>query len=184
MNAAIFVITSALATGGDVTPAGAWGDAPLIVQASGCSSCGPTVASSCGCGKASFLDKIKAKFAPKPHCGCEPACGHKITLLDKVKARGGCKKSACECYSASPCATPGAPIVAPPAPTTIPPKEMPKLKEVPKSDAPKTSGGPGAISIPSAPAAPIVAPAPSTAIPAIPAAPISGGSGSSGSSPY
>jgi hypothetical protein len=171
VNAALIVLTSALA-GGDVTPAVSVGDAPAIVQTSGCSSC--------GCEKASFLDKIKAKFAPKPHCGCDSGCGHtKPSLFEKLKYRSHKSSSCCE-YGpvVSPCATPGAPVV-PPATTTpaVPPKEMPKLKEVPKAEAPKAPGATGTIAIPAAPITPPVAPTPG--LPSVPAAPIT-----SGSSPY
>jgi hypothetical protein len=189
VNASLLVISSALATGGDITPAGAWGDGP-IVQASGCTSCGPTIAHSCGCSKPSLLDKIKAHLAPKPSCGCapaptcktcEPACP-RPNLLDKIKS-WSCKKPSCGCGPvASPCATttPVAPVTTP---STTPPKDMPKLKEVPKSDAPKTSGNTGIAPIPSVPNAPPIAPN-QPGLPTIPAAPISTGSVPSGISPY
>jgi hypothetical protein len=190
MNAALLVISSALATGGDITPAGAWGEGPIIVQAGGgCSGCGPTTASSCGC-KPSLLDKIKAHLTPKPSCGCapaptcktcEPACP-RPNLLDKIKA-SCCKKPSCGCGPvASPCAT-IAPVAPVTPPTTIPPKDMPKLKEVHKSDAPKTSGNTGIAPIPSVPTVPPIAPNPA-GLPTIPAAPISTGNAPNGPSPY
>ncbi len=84
MNAAFLLMSSALAPGGDVTPAG-WGERPpAVVQAGGCcGSVGPTVASSpasqccdsCGsAGKPKLLDRLKAKFATKSSgCGCAAA---------------------------------------------------------------------------------------------------------------
>jgi hypothetical protein len=190
VNAALLVISSALATGGDVTPVRGWGESPTIVQAGGC--CAPAAAPSCGCAKATLLDKIKSHMAPKSHCGCEQAptcdsCGsssYRPNLLDKLKA-GCCKKSSCECGPvASPCATPITPIAPVPPPTTLPPKDMPKLKEIPKTTTPpKTSGNSGLAPIPSVPSVPPIAPSPS-GLPAIPSAPISSGTSSGGSSPY
>jgi hypothetical protein len=185
VNAALLVISSALATGGDVIPAGGLGDTPIIIQVQGCTNCGPIVASSCGCAKPSLLDKLKARFAPKPHCGCAPAptCNscekvHRPNLLDKIKS-WSCKKPTCGCGPVvSPCVTPGAPVIVPGTPTTTPPKDMPKLKEVPK-----TSGNTGTLTIPSAPPALPIAPNP-VGIPTVPAAPISTGTAPSGNSPY
>jgi hypothetical protein len=191
VNAAILVISSALVTGGDVIPAGAWGDPPLPAMTQGCSNCG-TTPSPCGCQKATLLDKLKAFCAPKPSCGCAPAptcgsCGSTCSrpnLLDKIKEHGLCKKPACGC-APTPCATPGAPVVAPTAPTQSPPKDMPNLKDVPKtSDTPKTSTSSGSLSIPPIPPTPPLAPNPKPlGIPAAPTSPISSGS-NSGSSPY
>jgi hypothetical protein len=193
VNAAILVISSALATGGDVTTAEAWGDGPTVVQAQGCSGCGPKVASPCGCSKPSLLDKIKAHLTPKPSCGCKPApaptcktcetASYRPNLLDKIKS-WSCKKPSCGCGPvASPCATPGAPVVPLTTPPTTPPKDMPKPKDVPKSDAPKTSGNTGSVPLPLIPLAPPIAPTPG-GIPTIPAAPISTGTTPGGTSPY
>ncbi len=188
MNAALLVISSALATGGDVTQAGAWGDGPIVVNSGGC--CG-TVAPACGCSKPSLLDKIRAHLAPKPSCGCapaptchtcEPAC-HRPNLLDKIKSWSFKKPSCCGPVASPCCGTTIAPITPTTTPTTTPPKDMPKLKEVPKSDAPKTSGNTGIAPIPSVPSAPPIAPN-KPGLPTIPAAPISTGNTPGIPSPY
>jgi hypothetical protein len=103
-------------------------------------------------------------------------------LLDKLKS-WSCKKPACGCATESPCVTPGAPVVAPPTSGTTPPKDMPKLKEVPKTDSTKTSSSTGSLSIPAVPSTPPLAPNP-VGLPPIPATPISSGGSLSGYSPY
>src|SRR5207244_3615742 len=106
VNAALLVMSSALAVGGDVVPAG-WGEPSpsAVIQAGGC--CGkaapaPSCCDPCGSGRAKLLDRLKAKFGAKSSC-CAPACPapppcpaacpapacceKKPNLLDKIKSR-------------------------------------------------------------------------------------------------
>lgn len=122
MNAAFLVLTSALAAGSDVTLIG-WGEnAPAIVQAGGCSSCGaaPSCCDPCASSRVKLLDKIKARCAPKCKSSCAPACdpcaAEKIGFLDKLKAHFASKKSCC---APAPTCCPPAPACAP-APTCAP----------------------------------------------------------------
>ncbi|CAN5341961.1 hypothetical protein BH11PLA2_BH11PLA2_36350 [soil metagenome] len=133
MNA-FLLMSVAMVSGADVAPAAA----PTIILASHCGGCSTpapscsTCASTCdsGCGKASLLDRLKAKFASSKSCGCEkpvkackPACAapapkcekscdpcaSKVSLLDRLKAKFASHKS-CGCETA--CAAP-APVCAP-----------------------------------------------------------------------
>jgi hypothetical protein len=155
VNAALLVMSSALAAGGDVVPAG-WGErAPVVVQAGGC--CAPAPAPTCcdpcaSGGRVKLLDRLRAKFGGKSSMCCDPCANGSArpNLLDKIRARMSKHSCGCgepqTCCGASPCATGPAVPVTP----VTPPKEMPKPKD-PKD--PKGSGASGVAPSP-LPAAP------------------------------
>jgi len=139
MNAALLVLSSALAAGGDVTPAG-WGEKPpVIVQAGGCSNCGPAAAPAYAgpccestmaaqAGRVRLIDRLKGCFGNKSSttsmsshcdpCATAPVAAPRLGLFDKLKARlGGKSSSSSHAYSsASPCTMCGCgPVVGGPA---------------------------------------------------------------------
>ena len=159
MNAALLVMSSALAAGGDVgdiIQAG-WGENALPAQSCGCDPCGKPA-------KAGLLDTLKSKFGMKSSsCGCAPApapscgsCGStshytQPNLMDKLKSRWAAKKApSCGCSSGcSPCTAPS-PCATAPVPAVItpgnPPIDMPKPKDTttPKDTTkPKDTGNNG-----------------------------------------
>lgn len=148
MNAALLVMSSALAAGADVgqVKQAGWGENALpgtVWGSCGCDTCGKPA-------KAGLLDTLKNKFGGKSSsCGCAPApapacgscgsCGStghytQPNLMDKLKSRWAAKKApSCGCSSgcstcapASPCATGPVPAVVTPG---NPPIEMPKPKD-------------------------------------------------------
>jgi hypothetical protein len=136
MNALLLVMSSTLASGGDVVPAG-WGEKayPQATHATASDSCCPSAP------RASLLDRLKNRFGLKSSCDCQPAptpscntCGsssrfYQPNLLDKIKSRWGSKNSCC----CDPCAG-ATPTTTPPAGETKP-KVDPKPKEGGKSAA-------------------------------------------------
>ena len=146
VNAALLVMSSALASGGDVIPAG-WGErAPAAVQTGGCCAASPAPSCCDPCataGRTRLLDRLRARFGSKSTSCCEPApacpaatCCEKPSLLERIRSRLGSRKDSCcdptpGCCAASPCGTAPISPAAPATPVT-PPKEMPK----PKGNAP------------------------------------------------
>jgi len=164
VNAALLVMSSALAAGPDVIPAG-WGEnaLPSVVQAGGCDACG-------GHSRGGLLDTLKSKFGSKSSCGCAPApapacnpCtsgGHytQPNLLDKLKDRWAAKKAPpCPCTPAcAPAASPAVTTPVAPSADTTKPKDpgTPKgFDTLPKGGASR-GGSAGLGSIPPVPAAP------------------------------
>jgi hypothetical protein len=129
VNTALLVLSSALASGGDVVPAG-WGErAPVVVQAGGCDPCAPA-------GREKLLDRMKSKFGAHAPACCDP-CANSYAppnLLDTIKgrmAKGGFAASASGCG-----AGPSAPAAVAVTPGAAP-KEMPRdLKGSGNSNAP------------------------------------------------
>ena len=168
MNAAFLIMSSAALAGADPTPPPAAHHAPVVVSGTGgCSNCGtPAYTSDCGGCKPSILDRLKSRFGKKSHdCGCAPACApapvcapapcnscptsvaSRPNLFDKLKSRWGCKKhhgpscDPCGATTVGGCASPLPAGAVPVTPgTAIPPKEMPKPKDVKPVD-PKPKGG-------------------------------------------
>ena len=178
MYATLLLMSSTL--GGDVTPPSS-GIIQVSHRGGGCT--GAPVAPACcdsgGHARASLLDRIHARHAPKsseccapapaappvvvappaPAAPCCDACGsggHRAGMLDKIKSR--ChphhRRDDC-CCAADPCATTGGAV---PSEGSPPPKEMPKPKD--KGIDEESSSVP-----------PVPAPAPA---PAVPVAPTSG----------
>jgi hypothetical protein len=181
VNAAFLVMSSALASGGDVVPAG-WGERPLpVVQAGGCCTPGPTVPPPSGCcdaGRTKLLDRLKSKFGAKQGSDCCDPCPppkyYQPNLLDKMKDRWGAKKS-CGCTDA--CPAPACGPACGPTPVPVPndpPNDVPKdMKPKPEPEPVKKGGNGG----------PAVAPSP-VPLPPLPAAPLSAPKLSGTTSPY
>lgn len=156
MNATWLVMSSALAIGGDVTPAGHTQQPVTVIQGAGCSNCGPTVSPGCnacdsGKTRTGLLDRLRNRFRQSDEC-CSgptpaPTCNPCATpgysqpnLLDRIKSRFGKKVCGCNTCGSSPvggccpgtivpppcCATP-----VPPGTTPTPgtPGELPKVME-------------------------------------------------------
>ena len=109
---------------------------------------------------------------PAPCHSCPTSVADRPNLFDKLKSRMGCKKKHGPCCdpcgaTVGGCATPLPAGAAPVVPVTpVPPKDMPKPKDVKPVD-PKPKGGN------------------SSSIPApLPAAPTVNGAGLTGNSPY
>jgi hypothetical protein len=167
VHAAILVMSSALAAGGEVVPAG-WGErapAPVAIPGGGCCAAPAAPAAACcdpcaPAGRVRLLDRLRARFARSSSC-CDPCAGSSArpNLLEKIRARLGARKDSCcdapaSCCGASPCApAPAAPVM--PGGPVAPPKEMPSPKELPKElpKPPKGSSGlaPGGLQEPLAP---------------------------------
>jgi hypothetical protein len=186
MNAALLIVSSALAVGGNVTQIG-WGEGSAPIVQAGCTSCAPaapTCGDPCCSSRTKLLDKLRARLAPKCKTSCAPACEpapacppaptcapacqdpcSKTNLLDKLRARLAGRKSSCcasacgGCSAGTGCSSGAA---APPVTEGGTPKEMPKT--TPAKDAPKTGGGNTSFAPP-----PALIPTP-VAIPVAPAA--------------
>lgn len=184
MNAAILVMSSALASGGDVVPAG-WGERALpAAHAGGCCAPAPTVPAPCDpccdSGRTKLLDRLKSKLVGKKGSDCcaAPAPAYyQPNLLDKMKQRWG-SKNACECPA--PCPPPACGPACAPAAVPVPhdppkdvPKDMKDAKPKPDPEPAKKGGNAGAA----------VAPSP-VPLPPLPAAPLSGPRLSGTASPY
>lgn len=149
MNATLLMLTTTLAAGGDVIPAG-WGQGPVAEvkpAATPCSNCDPL--GPCF-SRGGLIDRLKSKFGVKSSdCGCAPApcdpCAsasryYQPNLVDKLKERWGSKKTP---NCTTPCPSPCGPTVAPGTVVpSNPPAELPKSKDPvkPKDPSPQPKG--------------------------------------------